>query len=434
MVKRSSQVSLLLVLALSWFSSVSASEKWGDLLQCQNVIDIAEWRGRTFLAFMQEAVKPTLDESATTGYEVVDGKKLVAALENVSDKVKRKALRAAGSEADLVKLGNSLRGKKATLYTLPGMIANVNSRFDRYTLSTYVGLASCGGAVIKLYDDNYAYNIHYGTGQNPKDDRTGRSFGAGPSRNAGDASDKDYLTDLETFTRGGDKTTGEFYKTLLLSLLNTDTSNYAKISEFGQTLLTDFLAVYTAEQDRNLMDGRITLHWDAALLEVTLLSAFHSGQKDLQLMFYDPNQDQTIFTNTVYNQAPGGELRNKKRKASLIDYWQFSSSTNPEHKNRSGINLTKDQFRALAAAITAYEEENNPELLANIRAHLKGVRPSDNIFKDLSMFLINPRTPKRLGGPTSKELAESFTAFLMQVQKDADKITNQVRGEYPTSL
>ena len=36
------------------------------------------------------------------------------------------------------------------------------------------------------------------------------------------------------------------------------------------------------------MDNRITTHWDAALLEVTLLGAFHAGQKEIKLFYKDP--------------------------------------------------------------------------------------------------------------------------------------------------
>ena len=42
--------------------------------------------------------------------------------------------------------------------------------------------------------------------------------------------------------------------------------------------------MYTAEQARNLMDGRITLHWDAALLEVTLLASSMPVRKSLIIM------------------------------------------------------------------------------------------------------------------------------------------------------
>lgn len=425
---RSVLVFLFTLTSLSGF----AAEKLGDRLHCDNVIDFSDFKDQTFLSFMISTVRPQLNSLATKGYPVADGKTVREALDNVSDKVRGKALKGAGGEEKLVALADALAGEKVTLYTLPEKIAAQDRRFDRYGLSTFLGLASCGGAIIKFYDDNYAYNIHYGTGKVKKDPQTGRSFGAGPSRPADDASDKAYLTDLEEYVTSRTNTS-EFYETLILALTNSDTSNYRSINSEGQTLLTDFLAVYTAEQARNLMDNRITLHWDAALLEVTLLSAFHSGQKEISLFFKDPKENTTYFTDNVLNQAPGGEVRNKKRKAKLMDYWQFSSRTEPQYKNRSGINITKEQFRALGLAISEFERKNNPDLVKRVERHFKGINTEGNLFEELSLFLINPKTPKKLGN-VGYELAKDFTAFLEQVADDAEKITLGLKKKYPSLL
>ena len=420
-------ITLSIFLLLS-VNSVYAEEK----LNCDNVIDFSEFKDQTFLSFMISTVRPELNKFATKGYSVAGSKAIESALENVSPKVKAKVLRGAGSEAKLLELANALEGTSVTLYTLPQKIAEVDRKFDRYGLSTFLGLASCGGAVIKFYDDNYAYNIHYGTGKEKKDAQTGRSFGAGPIRGASDASDKDYLTDLEKFVTST-TSPAEFYQTLLESLTNSDASNYKAVDKSGQTLLTDFLAVYTAEQARNLMDDKITLHWDAALLEVTLLSAFHAGQKEITLFFKDPKNKKTYFTENVFHQAPGGEAREKKRAAHLMDYWQFSSRPEPEFKNRSGINITKEQFRTLGLAISEYERENNPDLVERVERHFKGIKTGNNLFEELSLFLINSKTPKEIG-KAGYALAKEFTAFLEQVTKDAEKITAELKDKYPSLL
>jgi hypothetical protein len=301
-----------------------------------------------------------------------------------------------------------------------------------------LGLASCGGAVIKYADRNFAYNIHYGTGEQPKDERTGRSFGAGPSRAADDASDRAYLTDLEEFVR---KTAdlSPFYHTLLLALTNSDTAQYNTISDFGQTLLTDFLAVYTAEQDRNLMklvapkrqQSSLRPYWDAALLEVTFLATFHAGQEQIELFFEDPNDDikEYKFTDTVVEQGPGGSRRTKTRKALLMDYWQYSSNPDPENRNRSGINITKKGFRKLGKLISDYERKNNNQLIANIERHFPTtVQKNGNVFEELSLFLINSETKKNLG-QTANALADDFTTFLAQVRKDAHQISTKLRAK-----
>ncbi|MDZ4663209.1 MAG: hypothetical protein SGJ18_16485 [Pseudomonadota bacterium] len=412
--------------------SISAAEKIGDRLNCPNVIDISDFRDQTFLSFMISTVRPQLNKLATNGYPVAGSEVVKEVLRNVSEKVKMKALRGAGDDNRLVELAESLKGETATLYTMPGKIAAVDKKFDRYGLSTFLGLASCGGAVIKLYDDNYAYNIHYGSGKVQKDPQTGRSFGAGPARPADDASDKAYLTDLEKYVTSGSNIS-EFFETLIQALTNSDTSNYKSLNAHGQTLLTDFLAVYTAEQARNLMDEKISLHWDAALLEVTLLSAFHSGQRDVMLFFKDPASKSTYFTESVYNQAPGGEKRDKKRKAKLIDYWQFSSRSEPQYKNRSGINVTKEQFRELGLAISDFERKNNPDLVKRVEKHFAGVKTGENLFEELSQFLINSRTPKKLG-KVGYDLAQDFTAFLKQAARDAEEITSLLKKKHPKLL
>jgi hypothetical protein len=152
---------------------------------------------------------------------------------------------------------------------------------------------------VKYQDEDY--NVNYGIGSQPKDEMTGRSFSAGPTRKADDVSDKNYLLSLEKYTRDQDEDISEFYRTLLQILVNVDSSGYAKISDEGQTVLTDFTAVYTAEEDRHLMSNLKTHHWDVALLEVTLLSAFHSGQDKIMVMY------EGELTDSVFNQTPGCE-------------------------------------------------------------------------------------------------------------------------------
>lgn len=405
---------------------VPSSQVAVDGLNCDNVINLADYKGKTYLNFMENTVRPLMVKFATDGYVVADKERMLNALKHVSEKVRKKAIKAGLSEEGLGKLAEKLGGKTVNLYKLPDQIARVNSKYSRYDLSTFVGLASCGGAVVTYFPGNYAYNIHYGSGTNDKDQQTGRSFGAGPTRLADDASDKAYLTDLQEFIEKHEDPSS-FYKTLIEALTASDTSNYGTISPFGQTLLTDFLAVYTAEQARNLMDNKVTLHWDAALLEVTLLSAFHAGQDEIYLYFKIPNlqnprKAKMVFTSDVVNQEPGGTPRTKKRKAKLIDYWQFSTKAG---STRSGINLTDDEFRKLGEVITAYEKENNPEVVANVYRHFKGV-DTDNAFKALSQFLINTKTPIELKDK-AYQVAEDMTAFLMQVKKDAQAITNSLK-------
>lgn len=397
-------------------------------LGCDDVIDISESKGQTYLTFMQETVAPALNDLATNGYTLKGAEDVKNALENVESKVSKKAISSAGTKEGLLSLASKLEGKNVTLYTLPSLIAKFAPRSDRYSLSTFFGLVSCAGAIIKFAPQNYAYNIHYGNGENDKDDRTGRSFGEGPTRNANDASDKNYLTDLEEFVIKNPKSINNFYLTLVKTLSNSDTSDYHSIAKSGQTLLTDFLAVYTAEQARNLMDKKITLHWDAALLEVTLLAGFHAGQDEIALYYRNPSNRTISFKSEVFNQAPGcSAVDDKKtRSARIYDYWQFSASKDPAQCNRSGINVTKEQFRMLGKAISDYERKNNPKLVERVEKNFEVSNRGGNIYMELSNLFINKDTKSELGDSSANQLAQDFTNFLAQVNKDAKKISKQL--------
>lgn len=418
-----------LFLFISSLAQVWAAE---GKLKCDNVIDLANFKGQTYLAFMQETVAPTMNQLATEGYVLSGADAVKKALKNVSSKVGKKAIKSVGGDEEaLYSLAQKLEGKTATLYDLPALIGKAAPGSDRYTLSTFFGLVSCGGAIIKYAPLNYAYNIHYGNGENEKDERTGRSFGEGPTRSADDASDKNYLTDLEEFVLENPESMDEFYSTLVKVLGNSDASDYLKIPKSGQTLLTDFLAVYTAEQARNLMDGRISLHWDAALLEVTLLGSFHAGQEQIELFYRNPTDRSIAFVTEVYNQSPGCNPvdTDKVRSARLYDYWQFSASTDRANCNRSGINITKEQFRKLGQAISDYERENNPKLVEKIEKHFEENNRGGNVYQELSNFFINKNAKASLGDSRANQLAKDMTQFLMQVVQDAPAISEGLREE-----
>lgn len=416
-----------LLIGIITLLSISLAQASDNKLNCDNVIDFSKHKGQTYLSFMREVVKPRMDIYATEGYVLRGGQEIREVLENVSSKVKRSAIRAAGSLDNLISLADELSGQVTNLYDLPGTIAAVSSKYNRYKLSTFLGLASCGGAIIKYAPGHFAYNIHYGTGDQEKDDRTGRSFGEGHHRDADDASDKNYLRDLEEFVTEHKSSAEDFYTTLVKSLANSDSSGMPAISTLGQTLLTDFLAVYTAEQARNLMDGKISIHWDAALLEVTLLGAFHAGQDNIKLFYKNPITLETSFTDTVLNQDTGCSVKERKvRGVRLYDYWQFSSSKDISHCRRSGINVTKRSFRKLGLIISKYERKNNPKLVANVERHFSLKNRGKNIFYQLSKFFINSKTPAILGDKGASELAEDFTAFLLQVREDANSISFEI--------
>lgn len=408
-------------LILTLFVFISSSGFAASKLKYETVVDLAEYKGQTYFSLMTEVIKPALDQYANEGFVVADGKTAVAALKKVDGKVSSRAMKAAGGVGKLQAAADALNesGEAITFYDLPAALAKQGIGSGRYDLSTYLALISGGGVAVKLNEKNVAYNVNYGTGENPNDERTGRSFGEAPGRFALDASDKHYLEILESYVRSEGANSEHFYRSILQILLNSDASDLENVSEAGQAVASDFLAVYTAEQDRHLMSNLKQHPWDESLLEVTLLSALHSGQKKVMVMFNGE------FTETTLQQATGcaDQDSRKEKEASMVDYWQFSSSADPTNCSRSGLNITRKDFRNLGAAITEYQLEKNPELVENIQRHFNSSKNKNNVFAQLSDFLINFKTPSQLDEQTL-ELAEDFTAFLMQVRKDANKTSN----------
>jgi len=405
-------------------SSVSFA---ANKLKYLTVVDLSEYTGQTYFSLMNEVIKPSLDQYATEGFEIANGKTLLAALKKVDSKVANKAIKSAGSIEKLQQIGDALAGKTITFYELPAALAAEGVGSGRYDLATFISLASGGGVAININSKNTAYNVNYGTGENENDERTGRSFGEAPGRLALDASDKHYLEILEGYVRSEGENTEHFFRSILQILLNSDASDLKNVSESGQAVASDFIAVYTAEQNRHLMSNLQRHPWDASLLEVTLLSALHSGQKTVMVMFNGQ------FTDKTLKQASGCTDANDRQEkpASMIDYWQFSTNTDPAHCTRSGLNVTRKEFRNLGAAITAYQKEKHPELVENIQRHFSSSKNKNNVFAQLSDFLISYDTTTHLDEDTL-ELAEDFTAFLMQVRKDANKTSSFIASQIQT--
>ena len=410
-----------------------------DLLNYETVVDLADHKGTPFFEVMRKEIKPKLDDYATEGFVVTDGKTVAQVLKNVSFKVSKGALKGT-TQAGLEKVANTLNKtqKKITFYDLPAaLVATEGFKGDKYDLTTFLALASGGGVAVKMNDEIYAYNVNYGTGKIEKDEMTGRSFGAaGTYHKADDASDAAYLKALQKIAKPEKADKGKditaFTRGVLETVILSDTTNYKKMSNAAKAVISDFVAVYTAEQDRHLMANLESHHWDSALLEVTLLANFHAGQKKFQLYFESPENVFT-FTDSVPDQNAArkegyaGELR----QAGMVDYWQFSK--NPKNPNRSGINITRRAFTKLEYKICDYERANHPELVKAVEDLLKGVKVGGNLFDSVSDFLISFKTQKDVAkvGP---ELVEAYLAFLVQVRKDAEKITNEIAKTNDSSI
>ena len=449
---------LSLLLILLTHQSILAQEEFGNLVGC-DYIDLTDQneQGSSFLALIQGNIKPELDDFAIQGYAITNGDRLVETLDIVDKKVKRQvlsSLRGEDKKANLKKIGDSLEGEFVTLYNLPGKLAKFKFVKDRYKLSTYIGLTSCGGSTLKLADDNYAYNIHYGAGNKEKDKQTGRSFGASRIFNATDASYSHYLRTLESYVRSSQDNVPFFTKTIMETLTNSNPRGYEQVNDHGDAVLTDFFAIWTAEQTRNIMDNHVSLHWDAALLQVTLLSAFHAGQDKIKLFYKDPLSGKTYFTDKTYNLA----WPKKNHKTETCDVDLESRNTKPadlkdyigvhyrmyKHCGRSGINMSRNEWKKLSRNITAFlmNDKKGKSLIKKVRSHISDVVDlsknekgkkyksyEKDVLRELARFLINDETPKRI--TNWEELSHDTTELLDYIRIKANKITAKIEKEYP---
>ena len=286
------------------------------------------------------------------------------------------------------------------------------------------------GVAVRLDDNNY--NIHENF---PKSAQGGRSYGW-TSGQVGDWSDKMYLDNLALVVVEKDKDDFKnFYQTIIQVLGACDThgfaalrNNYDSKTNTGaptQRVVSNFLAIYTAEEYRAIQG---TKNWDDAILEVTLLGAFHGGQTTFT-KFYRGK-----FT-TVSNVQQTGNyygLPSKDRNGKVIptvakiatmnDYWQISKTS-----TRSGIHLTAGDYSKLGTAITKYESTKAHNKTLSLIQSIVGSGP--NVIQSISRYFTDGRAD-----PTkTSTLAVAVAELLDQVNTDADVITAWEKGAPPPS-
>jgi hypothetical protein len=443
-----------------------------------DVIDFASgtYAGKTMLYTQREIIKPLLDEFAAGGFTVVQGSEAIAALDKVAPKVKRNVLRGGLTEANLGRIADELHKQgPISFIKMPDAIAAITSRLkikgaNRFNLPTYFALVSGGGVALRFAPDNYAYNVNYAIGRgtqpgyDPKAIQTGRSFGMGPGAREGesfslapnDVSDQTHLNGLQELAHADPEQLILMSRTIIEATGNSDFKSFAAMSPVAQTLASDYFAVYTAEQVRNLMDDSLfTQPWDQSLMEMTLISPYYAKLKEIYVFYGDRFFGVPMtYTNRVYNQYPKDVIIEdmKKgpvasvwtlRKASLADYWQrgqtyveptvstFGGKTEWKgdfRQTRSGINITRPQFRLLGAEITSWMNQNHPGVVKSITRLIRS--KGENVYAEISSFFINKRAPESMPELTN-QLAEAFVKFQTIMSENGEAIHQSIQAKYP---
>jgi hypothetical protein len=281
------------------------------------------------------------------------------------------------------------------------------------------------GVAVRLDDNNY--NIHENF---PKSAQGGRSYGW-TSGQVGDWSDKMYLDNLAIVIVEKDKDDlKNFYQTIIQLLGACDahglaalTNNYDDKTKTGfptQRVATNFLAIYTAEEYRAIQG---TKNWDDAILEVTLLGAFHGGQTTFTKFYRGKftTQSNEQETGNYYGlpskDKNGNVIPTVAKTATMDDYWQISKTS-----TRSGIHLTAGDYGKMGTAITKYESTKAQNDSLSLIESIVGSGP--NVIESISRYF----TEGKADSSKTNTLAVAVAQFLDQVNTDANEITAWVKG------
>jgi hypothetical protein len=281
------------------------------------------------------------------------------------------------------------------------------------------------GVAVRLDDNNY--NIHENF---PKNAQGGRSYGW-TSGQVGDWSDKMYLDNLAIVIVEKDKDDlKNFYQTIIQLLGACDahglaalTNNYDPKTKTGvptQRVATNFLAIYTAEEYRAIQG---TKNWDDAILEVTMLGAFHGGQTAFTKFYRGKftTQSNEQETGNYYGlpskDKNGNRIPTVAKTATMDDYWQISKTS-----TRSGIHLTAGDYGKMGTAITKYESTKGQNNSLNLIESIVGSGP--NVIESISRYF----TEGKADSSKTNTLAVAVAQFLDQVNTDANEITAWVKG------
>lgn len=270
-----------------------------------------------------------------------------------------------------------------------------------------------GGVSVRINEHNYHVHINY-----PNSPRGGRSYGW-TLGSVGDWSDAMYLDELEkVIYQKSEPELAEIYSLVIDLLGASNPERFSNLDIQTQLVINNFLAIYTAEAYRAMVPNGHD-NWDEALLEVTLLSAFHSGQNTLTKFYAGKFTDSSLKQDSgVYNRGQPGILADEARpkKAQLRDYWQFSAD--PDSK-RSGINLTRRDFEKMGQQITYYQRKikGNSDV-ETIFALVGGDRK--NVFKAIAQYFGEGKSQDVRIIP---QLNEVVTRFLIDVRRDAQEMT-----------
>ena len=374
-----------------------------EALEFKHSIELDSFTGKTFLQTMldqKNGVKMHFDKDFVQTYQFAAVSDLEDALVHFDKKVVKKVMDGFNNDKEEFReFAETITEKNFRPSTIVEVLKKYYSgKGNIFAIAQFFGMASNAGTKINIDGENYYYNFGYRDGSEADDVKSGRSYGASLLHNANDASDVLYLNELEEFLTEASNSK-IFYQTLLEFLTKTDISGFAKkaLSKEAKRAATDFIAIYTAELDRHIM--------------VNLAPAVHPWENDLAEATFV-----SIFSASSGKMLKDGQLT----EAPLKDFWAMSNSGS----GRSGIGIGRKDRRKLQQLISAYEKENNPNVVEAVEA-LIGTNRDGDLFRGLMEYL-NNKSNQASVKKNADEITKSFVAFLLQVKADSNAIVQSI--------
>jgi hypothetical protein len=358
-------------------------------------VDVASFTGRATFLDMLLKVKPVdIDQDYSRSFQVIDGATYVTALKSDFDPIVLNHIvaRFGNNENKLQLAIDSIKDQTTTPGTVYNLIvkavtgADDAKRAAEYIAPTLSLVANMGttlhfGDIIVKEVGYAAPNANLPPGVAPE--KTGRGYASVlPERKLLDATDKDYLSEINNIFRPGAASDPSlFFSAVLDVLTQCETTKIGTLNGSVKEGVGDFLAVYFAEADRNAMSDLKKHSWQKDLLHATCLGSYVAGAGGDTTKFFAKGQ------------------------------------------SGSGIGDTRNARHQLAMQVCNAEAKINPGAFNALQSLIGGeiAAYGGDLFQQLADYLNNPNNSASVLENADK-IADAATALMVSIHDNASSI------------